>query len=341
MKEKSKNKEDAARGRTGPPGSMKSFLIAENDAGQRLDKFLQKSVPLLPKSLLYKSIRTKRIKRNGKRAALNDRLEPGDRIDLYLNDEFFEARPDHLFLSVPARIDVVYEDEQVLLVNKPQGLVVHEDNDNTADTLINRVLHYLYNTGAYDPEQELSFTPALANRIDRNTCGIVLVAKTAAALRVLNEKLKHREITKQYLCLLAGRPEPPAATVTHYMKKHAGDRMVTVQDHPGPETRTMVTQYRVLETRGGISLAEVTLHTGRTHQIRAHMAYLGTPLLGDGKYGLGEINRKYGYRHQALCAWRVQFDFQTDAGVLEYLKGKSFQVGDIWFVREFREGKLR
>ncbi len=320
---------------------VKTFLIAENDADQRLDKFLQKSVPLLPKNLLYKSIRKKRIKVNGKRAELNYRLQKGDKLDLYLNDEFFTVEQDQVFLSVPDQVAVVYEDEQLLLVNKPQGLVVHEDNDNTPDTLINRVKHYLYEKGEFSPENELSFSPALVNRIDRNTCGIVLVAKTAAALRVLNDKIKRREITKQYLCLLTGIPNPESATVTHYMKKDTDRNLVTVLEYPDPDTKTMITEYRVLESKNGLSLAEITLHTGRTHQIRAHMAYLGTPLLGDGKYGRNEINRKYGYKHQALCAYRVRFDFQTDAGVLEYLRGKSFQIEDIWFVNEFHRGMER
>ncbi|MGI5958342.1 MAG: RluA family pseudouridine synthase [Massiliimalia sp.] len=314
---------------------MKTFIIKENDQGQRLDKFLSKSVPLLPKSLLYKSIRKKRIKVNGKKCELNYKLCLGDQLDLYLNDEFFPVQESLPFLAVPSKIDVVYEDEQILLVNKPQGLVVHEDNDNTLDTLIHRVQHYLYDQGEYHPEDELSFAPALCNRIDRNTCGMVIVAKTAAALRILNEKIKNREITKKYLCLVAGTPSPKQATLTHYLQKDSSKNQVTLYDKPRPNAKTAITQYQVLESRGNLSLVEVNLKTGRTHQIRAHMAYIGHPLLGDGKYGLHALNNQYGIRHQALCSYKLRFDFPTDAGVLNYLKGREFSIQNIWFVDQF------
>lgn len=314
---------------------MKTFIIGENDQNQRLDKFLQKSVPLLPKSLLYKSIRKKRIKVNGKKCELNYKLCQGDRLDLYLNDEFFAKTEDLSFLSVPSSISVVYEDKQILLVNKPQGLVVHEDNDNTLDTLIHRVQHYLYEKGEYHPEQELSFAPALCNRIDRNTCGIVIVAKTAEALRIMNEKIKQREITKKYLCLVLGTPSPKSATLTHYLKKDASLNQVQLYEQPKPNAKTAITQYQVLESHNGLSLVEVNLKTGRTHQIRAHMAYIGHPLLGDGKYGINAENKKYGYKHQALCSYQLTFSFQSDAGVLQYLNQKTFTVQNIWFVDEF------
>ena len=315
---------------------MKTFIIGENDQNQRLDKFLQKSVPLLPKSLLYKSIRKKRIKVNGKKCELNYKLCQGDRLDLYLNDEFFSKTEELSFLSVPSSISVVYEDEQILLVNKPQGLVVHEDNDNTLDTLIHRVQHYLYEKGEYRPEQELSFAPALCNRIDRNTCGIVIVAKTAEALRIMNEKIKQREITKKYLCLVLGTPSPKRATLTHYLEKDASMNKVRLYEQPPPNAKPAITQYRVLESRNGLSLVEVDLKTGRTHQIRAHMAYIGHPLLGDGKYGIHAENKKYGYKHQALCSYQLTFSFRSDAGALQYLDRKTFTVQNIWFVDEFR-----
>lgn len=319
---------------------MKTFIIQQNDQGQRLDKFLTKSVPLLPKSLLYKSIRKKRIKVNGKRCELNYKLCLGDQVDLYLNDEFFSSKERPDFLTVPAQVDIVYEDSQILLANKPQGLVVHEDNDNTMDTLIHRVQHYLYQKGEYRPQEELSFAPALCNRIDRNTCGIVIVAKTAEALRILNEKIKNRELTKKYLCLVAGTPAPKHGVLTHYLEKDSAGNMVTLYDRPRPGAKTAITEYQVLESRGGLSLVEVNLKTGRTHQIRAHMAHMGHPLLGDGKYGLHQLNNQYGIKHQALCSYQLTFSFTTDAGALNYLKGKTFTVQNIWFVDQFRAAAL-
>lgn len=320
---------------------MKTFTIGANDAGQRLDKFLQKAVPRLPQSLLYKSLRIKRIKVNGKRAEISLRLQPGDRVDLYLNDEFFEAERTAqgplAFLQAPPQLDIVYEDEQILLVDKKAGLCVHEDNDGTVDTLIHRIQHYLYDKGEYRPEQELSFAPALCNRIDRNTCGIVIAAKTAEALRILNEKIKAREVRKFYLCGAVGILTPREATLTAYLRKQEDSSTVEVFDHPAPEAKSIRTRYRVLATSAENSLVEVELLTGRTHQIRAHLAHVGHPLLGDGKYGLNRINRRYGVKTQLLYSYKLRFDWQTDAGVLNHLKGREFRVKQVWFAEDFAE----
>lgn len=316
---------------------MKTFIIKENDKDQRLDKFIQKSVPLLPKSMLYKAIRKKRIKVNGKKCELNYKLSLNDKVDLYINDEFFGSEKDEFeFLSVSNKVDVIYEDKHILLVNKPQGLVVHEDNDNSKDTLINRVLHYLYDKKEFDPNEELSFVPSLCNRIDRNTCGIVIVAKTASALRILNDKIKNRELTKKYLCLVLGTPNPKKATMTHYLEKNSVENKVKIYEKPNKNTKTIITEYKVLESKNNLSLVEVNLKTGRTHQIRAHMAYIGCPLLGDGKYGINAINKQYGYKHQALCSYKLTFNFKTDAEDLNYLQGKTFTLNNIYFVDFFK-----
>lgn len=314
---------------------MRSFTIRENDRNQRLDKFLSKAVPRLPQNLLYKSLRKGRIKVNGKKGALNLRLCAGDLVELYLNDEFFETDSSREFLLAPPVVSVVYEDENILLADKQPGLCVHEDNDNAVDTLINRILHYLYNKGEYDPDRELSFTPALANRIDRNTGGIVLAAKNAEALRVLNEKIKERELRKYYLCVVSGIPQPPNATLTAYLQRNENESTVRIYDRPNRETKTIVTRYRVLRSSARSSLLEVELLTGRTHQIRAHMAHLGHPLLGDGKYGDGKLNREYGLRQQLLYSYRLRFDFSDREHLLGYLAGREFQVKAVWFAEEF------
>lgn len=314
---------------------MREFVIEKNDAGQRLDKFITKAVPLLPQGLMYKYIRLKRIKLNSKRCEISTRLNVGDVLSMYINDEFFEAKEDIGFKSAPAQVDVVYEDKNILLAYKKCGLVVHEDDDNTRDTLINRITHYLYNKGEYVPEKEHSFAPALCNRLDRNTEGIVICAKNAESLRLLNEIIRERMLHKRYLCVTVGVPAPKEATITAYLEKNEAQNRVYVGDRKTDSNKTIVTDYKVLKTAGELALCEIELITGRTHQIRAHMAHIGCPLLGDGKYGRNDDNRRYGVKYQALCAYYLQFDFSREMGILDYLNKKEFRVPQPWFVTEF------
>lgn len=317
---------------------MRSYTINKNDSGQRADKFIMKAVPLLPQTLMYKYFRTKRIKLNRKKCDISTRLNEGDILELYINDEFFgenKQPSEYDFLSAPSAVDIVYEDENILLLDKKNGLVVHEDDNGGSDTLINRVKHYLYDKGEYLPDEENSFAPSLCNRLDRNTAGIVIAAKNAESLRILNEKIRSREIDKRYLCVCVGRPPKDEDTLTAYLFKDSKTNTVTVSGKKSPENRTIVTKYKVLRTNGELSLLEIELLTGRTHQIRAHMAYIGCPLLGDGKYGNNRINREYGIKTQALCSYKLKFTFETNAGLLNYLNGREFTVPNVWFEGKF------
>ena len=301
---------------------MRTLTIEKNDAGQRLDKFLTKRLPNLPQSLLYKYIRTKRIKRNGKRAQISDRLAQGDTIELYIHDDFFaRGAPQYDFLRAAKKLDIVYEDDNLLLLNKKVGLLSHPDETEYVDTLIGRVKRYLYEKGEYDPSQEQSFTPSLVNRIDRNTCGIVMAAKNAEALRELNRIVKTRQLDKLYLCVVHGKPVKETDILEGYLLKDEKKNRVQVLHTPRDGAKEIRTQYRVLDTYRDLSLLEVQLLTGRTHQIRAHLASVGCPLLGDGKYGKGDLDRKYGYKKQFLCAYRLTFRMTEDTGALSYLDG--------------------
>jgi len=306
---------------------LKSFTINTNDADQRLDKYLTKSFPNLPKALMYKYIRTKRIKVNSKRAEISTRLKVGDVVDLYINDEFFERPPERFdFMSASNKIDIVYEDENILLLNKKAGLLCHPDDREYIDTLITRVKRYLYEKGSFNPNDSLSFTPALVNRIDRNTTGIVIAAKNADALRILNQKMKDRELHKYYLCIIHGVLNKKTGILRGYLTKNEDKNLVKVHKEKQDGSKEISTKYKVLAERKKYSLVEVELLTGRTHQIRSHFASIGHPLLGDGKYGTNALNKKSGYKKQCLCSYKLEFDFSTDAGILNYLNNKSFTI---------------
>ena len=317
---------------------MRTLIIKQNDAGQRLDKFLAKAVKALPKSLMYKSIRTKKIKVTRKRTEIGNILEEGDTVELFLAEEFFTERAvEEAFMKLTPHLDIVYEDEHILLLDKQPGLIVHSDDEEEVNTLISHVKAYLYRKGEYNPADEQSFAPALCNRIDRNTGGIVIAAKTAEALRVMNEKIRNDELSKFYLAAVHGKLPKRADTLHGWLKKDAASNMVDVITTPRPGYKEIITKYRVLEEKRDLSLVEVELVTGRTHQIRAHLSSIGHPLLGDGKYGINRDDKKIGYKFQALFAYRLEFRFTTDSGALSYLNGKSFAIDrdKIWFLKEF------
>lgn len=317
--------------------AMKEFTIGANDAGQRLDRFMGKAVPLLPESLLQKYIRLKRIKRNGKAAKRDARLCAGDTLQLYINDEFFERpREENSYLKVGVpRLRIVYEDENLLLADKKPGVLCHSAGVWDYNTLIANIQAYMAQSGQWKPKEENAFAPALCNRIDRNTGGIVIAAKNAESLRILNEKIRDREIEKYYLCAVQGRPKPPVGRLENFLFKDAGKNQVFVKNRPEPGAKTAVTEYRVLAAKGALSLVECRLLTGRTHQIRAQMAHAGWPLLGDGKYGSERFNKGFEEKGQALYSYKLSFAFPTDAGILNYLRGREFQVERVDFAEKY------
>jgi 23S rRNA pseudouridine955/2504/2580 synthase len=345
---------------------LKEFTIGKNDEGQRLDRFVAKAAPLLPSSLAQKYIRKKRIKVGGKGAARDYRLRLGDVVQLYVNDEFFEppceidaylriagvvsgmgvdsdagagvgaaaATNAGANISIP-KLDIVYEDGNILLLNKPVGVLCHSDGGHDYASLIARVQAYLYQKGEWRPHEENAFAPALCNRIDRNTSGIVIAAKNAETLRIVNERIKLREIDKQYLAAVHGIPTPPSGELSDRLFKDAAKNLVYVAEHGQPGSRHAVTEYRTLASSGGLTLLECKLVTGRTHQIRAQLAHAGHPLLGDGKYGSERLNKPYGEKRQALCSYKTAFAFKSDAGLLNYLRGKVFQISDVPFAKKY------
>ncbi len=318
---------------------MHELIIGKNDAGQRLDKFITKTLDL-PMSLLYKSIRLKKIKVNRKRAENNTVLMEGDRVQCFLSDEFFEKKVGkNSFEGINVKLEIIYEDENIILLNKHPGVSVHEDENGSTNTLITHIQAYLYQKGEYRPDEEQSFAPALCNRIDRNTGGIVIAAKNAEALRVINDKIKHREIDKFYFAAVHGIPKPESATIKGYLLKDDKNNIVRVYEKNPPRTaKEIITRYKVVAKKSDSALVEVELLTGRTHQIRAHMAHIGHPLIGDGKYGINKNDRAKGYKYQALYSYRLRFSFDTSTPTcLDYLNGKEFKIPkkDIYFTKDY------
>lgn len=312
---------------------MRILAVNRNDSDQRLDKFLHKAVPALPQSLMYKFIRTKKIKVNRGRAQPDTRLNEGDTVELFISEEFFaENASDTSFMRLEPRLNIVYEDNELLICDKRPGLLCHPDEGESENTLINHIKAYLYRKGEYLPDDEQSFAPSLCNRIDRNTGGLVIAAKTAEALRRVNEAIREGSVDKRYLCAVHGIPQKHEAALTSYLIKNADENLVTVSRRPVPGARTAVTKYKVLATSPDSSLAllECTLITGRTHQIRAQLADAGHPLLGDGKYGINKNDRTRGYSWQALYSYRLTLEGKTH----------SAEISNIRFLKEFPDFKF-
>ncbi len=292
---------------------MKKIIIGKNDSGQRLDKFLAKLLKDAPMGMIYKWIRKKRVKVGGKKQEISYMLKNGDVLELYINDEFFDEAPKTVKRSSP--LAVVYEDSNLLIADKPSGIAAHGESDS----LLDRVQSYLFEKGEYDPNRENTFAPSLCNRIDKNTSGLVIAAKNAAALRLINEKLKNREINKFYAARVEGELKSKTGIIEGYTKKDTKNRRTEFFKTETLGAKYCKTEYRVVE--GG--LVEVKLITGRTHQIRASFAAIGHPLVGDVLYGAAKNGRR---DFQMLRAYKIEFNFKTPAEGLEYLNGKIIET---------------
>lgn len=296
---------------------MKRIVAGQNDAGQRLDKFLIKLLKSAPKGMIYKWIRKKRVKINGKKSNIDSFINEGDVIELYINDEFFDDKKDiPAYLTRKPQLSLVYEDENILISDKPSGMVAHDGDDS----LICRVQAYLYQKSEYDPKNEKTFAPALCNRIDRNTSGLVIAAKNAEALRIINEKIRNREIDKFYILKTEGVILQSEGKIEGYTIKNEKENKVYFYKENIAGSKKCVTEYRTLDKEGTV---EAKLITGRTHQIRASFAAIGHPLVGDVKYGAKKDGKS---SFQNLRAYKLVFSFNTPAGKLEYLSGKVFEV---------------
>lgn len=307
---------------------MVKFTVNENDSGQRVDKFITKALPELPKSMMYKLFRKKDIKINGKKCDISAILQTGDIVTAYVKQELSgEKKHDMSFLEVSDDVNITYEDDNILIAFKPVGLDSHSNSTSTSDTLINRIKHYLYNKKQYIPDSESSFAPALCSRLDRNTSGLVISAKNATALREINEAIRNGNIHKIYHCITVSPPPKNEDILIAYHKKDDTRNIVRISDTKQDGFKEIKTGYKVLAQKKGLTLVEVTLFTGRTHQIRAHLSHINAPILGDGKYGNISANKRYGVFRQALCACSLKFNF-PETSPLFYLNKITINAPD-------------
>ena len=315
---------------------MKSIIVDKTWDERRLTRFLHKMMPSAGDGQIRKFLRLGRIKVDGRRGSEETVLHEGEQIDLYVEDSFFEEtqREDPFYSKIRPKLTILYEDEHIMLLDKRVGLVCHPDEGEKVHTLVTYAQAYLYQKGEWNPKTD--FAPALCNRIDRFTAGIVILAKTQEALRAMDEKMRSHEVQKYYLCAVHGKMKYKDGTLRHYLMKKPEQKKVTVLRRNEPGSKEAITYYQAIDEQNGLTLCECLLGTGRTHQIRAQFAAIGHPLLGDNQYGNVKQNEKYGRKNgQALCAYRMIFDFEGDAGCLSGINGMTVQVRDVPFVREY------
>lgn len=297
---------------------MEEWNIGRKEEGRRLDAFLMERKGW-SRSFFMKALRTKKIKVNGKKMEPSYRLMEGDAVRSFVL-EIKKSRP----------VDILYEDENLLAVNKPAGLLSLDVTGRTEDTMLDRVNSLLAERG------EKTAYPV--HRIDFNTSGILLLAKNGRAGEILDRMIKERKIRKSYLCVVKGRPSPDKGRLENQLFKDAKKTRVYVAEHTVKGSKTAITDYQVVASRNGLSLVECHLLTGRTHQIRCQMAHAGHPLLGDDKYGSKEWNREKGERRQLLSSYKTTFDFGEEGSLLSYLSGKTIKLPKVSFVEKYFKG---
>lgn len=290
----------------------------------RLDKYLMDQYPALGLGRLNKALRENKIKLNGKKQPLSTRVQNGDVIRLFLTDDQLEQR------AVPAAV-FVYEDDDIIIASKPAGIAV---DGADSDTLIKRVQAKLRSEGKPDHA-------VLCHRLDTGTSGLLLLAKNKAAETFLTAQIKARSITKHYLCVTFGRPNPPAALLRDYLLKDADRGMVYITDGTAGGAKEVITGYETLAVSGRLAELKVELVTGRTHQIRAHLAHIGCPILGDSKYGNNAANRELRFKYQALCAWELRFPDTVADARFAHLAGRVFHADKPWYCEQVENGTLK
>ena len=305
---------------------MKEINITQNEENQRLDKFLFKYFNTAPKSFVYKMLRKKRIKHNGKKAEGSEIIKAGDSLQMYLSDETMGAFMEEKAVAKAERhFGIVYEDDNIIIVSKPAGLLVHPEKAGEKDTLIDQVLYYLSQKGQYCPSKESSFTPAVCNRLDRNTGGIVIAGKNLRSVQELNRIIAERKLKKYYVTMVRGEFEEEKELFGYHIKDGVSNS-VKVLKKEVPGAKKVYTKVRPLCVKDKFSFLEIDLITGKSHQIRAHLKSMGYGVVGDRKYGDERINRifreKYGLNNQFLFALSVVFE--EEGGPLGYLYGRRF-----------------
>ncbi|MCV3743874.1 RluA family pseudouridine synthase [Ureaplasma sp. ES3154-GEN] len=312
---------------------LKEIKITANEANQRLDRFLLKVFKNVTRMNIYKMIRTKDVKVNGKKANIEYKLVVGDSVQVFMHANTLEENRNLDFLKANDDLDIIYEDKNILVLHKPVGLIVYEDINQQDDTLTKRVKKYLARTKQYNPFDTSSFTPSLCHRLDLNTSGLIVAAKNATALRNITAMFKNNDVVRKYQCLTYNKHPKNQDVVQNFMYKRPDDNLMVVQDFKTKDNKTAITKYKFIKQFGSYYLYDVELLTGRTHQIRAVMNYLGMPLVGETRYIGKQINKDYNYKNQCLVSYYIRFkDLSNYESEMHYLSNKEFNLKKIWFL---------